>query len=66
MQAHWRADTYIVADKARAAERGTKYQAIIWTKDREGNPVTILLTEGAAQDVAAYLGSFAGGGGILR
>lgn len=49
------ADTYIVTDKARAAERGTKYQAIIWTKDREGNPLTILLTEGAAQDVAAYL-----------
>lgn len=49
------ADSYIAADKARAAEQGGRYQAIIWTKDREGQPVTVQLIEGAAQDVAAYL-----------
>ena len=49
------ADTYIAADKAAADQRGDKYRAIIWARDRPGNPVTILLTEGEAQDVAAYL-----------
>ena len=49
------ADSYIAADKANAKQRATGYQAIIWAQDRAGNPVTILLTEGEAQDVAAYL-----------
>lgn len=49
------ADRYIAESKADAAARGGKYQAIIWTKDRAESPVTILLTEGQAQDVAAYI-----------
>lgn len=49
------ADTYIAADKAAADQRGDKYRAIIWAHDRTGTPVTIMLTEGEAQDVAAYL-----------
>lgn len=49
------ADSYIAANKARAAEIGARYQAIIWTKNRDGQTVTIQLIEGAAQDVAAYL-----------
>lgn len=55
MQLAEAADTYIAADKARAAQIGQKYQAIIWTKDREGQPVTVQLVEGTAQDVAAYI-----------
>lgn len=49
------ADSHIANSKAEAAAHGGKYQAIIWTKDRAKSPVTILLTEGQAQDVAAYI-----------
>lgn len=52
------ADSFIAADKARAAERGTKYQAIIWTKDREGNPVTVYLGEDAERPLAERVAKF--------
>ena len=32
------ADTYIAADKAAADQRGDKYRAIIWARDRPGTP----------------------------
>lgn len=36
------------------APQDDRYRAIIWTNDRDGEALTILIAEGDANDVAAY------------
>lgn len=51
-------DRRIADDKAEEAARdGSRFRAILWTQDQHGNPLTVWIEEGAAQDVAAYAAS---------